>query len=131
MAGSSIVRLESTISAQALVVTSATSEIAATTPRNKKVGRACGACDGRSELGAGTEPNRSGDGAEPGATDGAGASTASAATSGRAAPVATDSAGAPAASEAPAATVSSLPEVPVRGVGGGESPFMIGVEFLR
>jgi hypothetical protein len=40
------------------VVTSATREIAATTPRNRNVGRFCGDCEGRDELGAGTELKR-------------------------------------------------------------------------
>src|SRR6478735_8328405 len=97
MAGSTSVRLERTISAQALLATSATSEIAATTPKNKNVGRACGNSDGRSELGAGAELSRAGANAA-GATEGKGASGAS-------------SAGA------------SLPTV--GGMGSGGSPFMI------
>src|SRR6478609_11290088 len=98
MAGSTSVRLERTISAQALLATSATSEIAATTPKNKNVGRACGNSDGRSELGAGAELSRAGASNAAGTTEGKGASGAS-------------SAGA------------SLPTV--GGMGSGGSPFMI------
>src|SRR6478609_1223239 len=60
IAGSTSVRLDSTISAQALLTTSATSEIPATMPKNRKVGRACGHCEGRTEPGAGSELGRTG-----------------------------------------------------------------------
>src|SRR3954469_14967020 len=46
MAGSISVRFDRVISAQALLVTSATREMAATTPKNMKLGRAPGADDG-------------------------------------------------------------------------------------
>src|SRR5882724_10093389 len=54
MAGSSSVRLERTISAHALLVTSATSETAATKPTNRKLGRAAG---GRDESPSGATEN--------------------------------------------------------------------------
>ena len=74
MAGSTSVRFESVISAQALLVTSATSEIAATTPKNTKLGRGTGARDERIMTGAGSE-------AGGGKDAGAGTSTGDAAAS--------------------------------------------------
>src|SRR6187549_999412 len=76
IAGSTSVRLDNTISAQALLVTSATREIAATTPKNKNVGRPSGDCEGRIEPEGGPELNRTGAAGRTDATDAGGDSEA-------------------------------------------------------
>ena len=72
------VRFDNVISAQALLVTSATSEMAATTPKNTKLGRAPGAREERVMTGPGREAGGGKDAGAGTSADGATASTSGA-----------------------------------------------------